>query len=86
MEAFHLDNEVLRKYYKSKNFENRGPIVKQTFDHGDMCHEVGHRREMTVEMRCCTEDEVSSFLPVVKISLLIPSTEYYSLLHSCCDG
>jgi hypothetical protein len=54
----HTDNEVIRRYHKNKSFESRGPIIKHTFDHGELCDEVGHPRQISVEIRCCTEDEM----------------------------
>jgi hypothetical protein len=51
-------NEVLRGISFNKSLSGRGPIIKQTFDHGDMCEEVGYPRQMSVELRCCTEDEI----------------------------
>mmetsp|Transcript_946 Transcript_946/g.2260 ORF Transcript_946/g.2260 Transcript_946/m.2260 type:complete len:1135 (-) Transcript_946:63-3467(-) len=39
-----------------------GPIIKQTFDQGDTCEEVGRQRHMSVELRCCTEDEIDHWL------------------------
>jgi hypothetical protein len=58
----HHDNIVVREYHKDKGFDNRGPIIKQTFDHGDMCDEIGYPRQMTVEMRCCRETELLQFM------------------------
>lgn len=57
-QASHKENEVIRNYYGSSNFNNRGPIIKHTFVDGDMCDEVGRPREIAVDMRCCTEDEM----------------------------
>ena len=48
----HTDNEVIRRYHKNKSFESRGPIIKHTFDHGELCDEVGHPRQISVEIRC----------------------------------
>lgn len=58
----HHNNEVLRRYHKNSSFDNRGPIIKLTFDHGDMCDEIGYPRQMSVEMRCCTDDEMLRFM------------------------
>jgi hypothetical protein len=54
----HTDNEVIRRYHKNKSFESRGPIIKHTFQHGDVCDDVGYPRQTSVEIRCCTEDEM----------------------------
>lgn len=58
----HHENELLRKNYKNKSLSNRGPIIKQTYDQGDMCEEVGYPREVSAELRCCTEDEMLEWL------------------------
>ncbi|KAL3793747.1 hypothetical protein HJC23_013309 [Cyclotella cryptica] len=58
----HHENALLRKKYKNKSLSNRGPIIKQTFNHGEMCEEVGYPRQMLVELRCCTEDEMLEWL------------------------
>ncbi|EED91035.1 predicted protein, partial [Thalassiosira pseudonana CCMP1335] len=35
-----------------------GPIIKQTFDHGDMCDEVGSPRQISVELSCAKQWEL----------------------------
>ena len=39
-----------------------GPIVEHTFEHGDFCKEAGLKRQMTVELRCCLEEDINSWL------------------------
>jgi len=58
-----LRNELLK--YKTEQHQrlgNSGGIVRQQFEHGDMCEEVGILRQVSVEYRCCTEDEISHWL------------------------
>ena len=64
-QASHKENEVIRNYYKSSNFDNRGPIIKHKFIDGDMCDEVGRPREIAVDMRCCTEDEMLNWVKAI---------------------
>jgi hypothetical protein len=58
-----LKNEL--QSYKIAQVQRLGHnvgIVKQQYDMGDMCHEVGINRSMSVELRCCTEDEISHWV------------------------
>lgn len=38
-----------------------GPIVRQTFVSGDYCEKVNKRRSAAVELRCCTERDLSDW-------------------------
>ena len=54
-----LKNELQK--YKNEQRENlghNGGIVKQEYQRGDMCHEIGIQRQVSVEYRCCTEEEI----------------------------
>ena len=58
-----LKNELQK--FKTAQYErlgNSGGIVKQHFAHGDMCDEVGILREVDVEYRCCTGEEITHWL------------------------
>lgn len=58
-----LKNEMQQyKMAQAKRLGNSGGIVKQQFSHGDMCDEVGVLREVSVEYRCCTDEEISHWL------------------------
>lgn len=58
-----LRNELQKyKIEQHRKLGNSGGIVRQQFDMGDMCEEVGINRQMSVELRCCTEDEISHWL------------------------
>jgi hypothetical protein len=58
-----LMNELQKyKIEQHRKLGNSGGIVRQQFDMGDMCEEVGINRQMSVELRCCTEDEISHWL------------------------
>ena len=42
--------------------QSGGPIITQVYEGGDFCEEVGYARRMTLELRCCTEDEIDQWL------------------------
>ena len=62
-----MSNRLKKELQSYKTAQHRrlghnGGIVRAQFEHGDMCDEVGIQRQVSVEYRCCTEDEISHWL------------------------
>merc|ERR1712194_112590 len=43
-----------------------GPVILQTFDSGKYCEEVRANREVVLELRCCTEQEIDQWTKAKK--------------------
>lgn len=56
-----LTAAIDEKNKRSKGYE-RGPVVRQMFQDGDFCPEANHNRRMTVELICCTDEEIDNWL------------------------